>query len=95
MSIEQLERQVAAERSNWTAEMRQRAKAEADVGVKRDQQRQAEAEAAYIALDECGKRLQALNAVSDRSIKDRLCTPILQIENSKEELRQVFRTIKG
>jgi len=95
MSIEALERAAHAERADWTAEMRQRAQVATDASAKVDAQRQAEAEAAYIALDECGKRLQALNAVSDRSIKDRLCTPILQIENSKEELRQVFRTIKG
>jgi hypothetical protein len=95
MSIEALERAAAADREHWTAGMKKQSAQAAAVVATEDAQRVAEANAAFIAMDECGTRLQALYDTSHRSIKDRLHTVLQQITNSKEELKQVFRTIRG
>jgi hypothetical protein len=91
MSIEAIVREAEAERAQVAQAYQQK---EIDQNKKRDQehaQNILEANAAFVALDECGVRLQALYDHSSRSIKDKLWTVIQQIINSKEELRQVYR----
>jgi hypothetical protein len=94
MSIEAIERAALMERTEHQSALRQAVGREAERSARDAEQRQLEAETAYQALQECGDRLQKVYDHSNRSLKDRLHTAILQIRNSQGELTQVHSNLQ-
>lgn len=89
MGIEVIEREVAEERKSTQDVFHARVLADQERLRLETQKNRLEAEMAWLVLTECEGKIQAQYNKSNRSTKDRLCTVLLQIANSKEELCQV------
>lgn len=53
-----------------------------------------EAQAAYEELHKCDVRLQAVYDATNRSVKDKLYTVLLQVQNAMYELTQVHPSLE-